>query len=50
MVGDGYRLPPPPGCPRAVYKLMILCWYDLALSAVHSTLLIIFYNQFTINA
>ena len=36
MVGDGYRLPPSPGCPRAVYKLMILCWYDLALSAVHS--------------
>ena len=22
----GYRLPPPPGCPRAVYELMIQCW------------------------
>ena len=26
LVGDGYRLSPPPGCPRAVYKLMAQCW------------------------
>ncbi|XP_065899226.1 uncharacterized protein [Dysidea avara] len=22
----GYRLPPPPGCPRAIYRVMIKCW------------------------
>jgi len=27
LVGDGYRLSPPPGCPRAVYKLMAQCWW-----------------------
>ena len=21
------RLPPPPGCPEAIYSLMISCWY-----------------------
>eukprot|EP00731_Ephydatia_muelleri_P018650 Em0011g690a len=25
-VSSGYRLPPPPGCPRAIYKLMVSCW------------------------
>ena len=23
---DGYRLPPPPGCPREIYHIMIQCW------------------------
>ena len=23
----GFRLPPPPGCPYEIYKLMIECWY-----------------------
>lgn len=23
----GYRLPPPPGCPRVIYNLMIQCWH-----------------------
>ena len=23
---EGYRLPPPPGCSRAVYDIMIQCW------------------------
>ena len=23
---DGQRLPPPPGCPRRIYKLIIQCW------------------------
>ncbi|CAI8017965.1 Ephrin type-A receptor 8 (Fragment) [Geodia barretti] len=23
---SGHRLPPPPGCPRAVYQTMINCW------------------------
>ena len=26
MVDGGYRLTPPPGCPRALYQLMINCW------------------------
>lgn len=26
-VDSGYRLSPPPGCPRAIYELMIQCWY-----------------------
>ena len=25
-VNSGYRLPPPPGCPKLLYKLMIRCW------------------------
>ncbi|CAI8032558.1 Ephrin type-A receptor 8 (Fragment), partial [Geodia barretti] len=25
-IQSGYRLPPPPGCPRAVYQTMISCW------------------------
>ncbi|XP_062503340.1 dual specificity protein kinase splB-like [Corticium candelabrum] len=24
---NGYRLPPPPGCPYAIYRLMISCWH-----------------------
>ena len=26
MVRNGVRLSPPPGCPRAIYELMIQCW------------------------
>ena len=22
----GYHEPPPPGCPRAIYQLVIKCW------------------------
>ena len=25
-VDSGYRLPPPPGCPLVIYKLMMQCW------------------------
>lgn len=25
---ESYRLPPPPNCPDAVYKLMVQCWRD----------------------
>ena len=32
MIDDGCRLPPPPGCPKAVYELMIQCWWDIATS------------------
>ena len=27
MADDGYRLPPPPGLPKELYKIMIQCWY-----------------------
>ena len=26
-VDSGYRLPPPPGCPRTIYRIMMKCWY-----------------------
>ena len=26
LVNEGVRLPPPSGCPRAIYELMIDCW------------------------
>ena len=26
-VDDGFRLPPPPGCPRTIYRVMMKCWY-----------------------
>ena len=26
-IDSGYRLPPPPGCPRTIYRVMIKCWY-----------------------
>ena len=26
LVTEGYRLVPPPGCPRAIYKIMMDCW------------------------
>ena len=25
-VDSGFRLPPPPGCPRDIYHIMIQCW------------------------
>ena len=27
-VDGGFRLPPPPGCPRDIYHIMIQCWYS----------------------
>ena len=27
LLEENYRLPPPPGCPRAIYDLMIQCWW-----------------------
>ena len=24
--GDGYCQPPPPGCPREIYRTMVECW------------------------
>ena len=35
MIDGGCRLPPPPGLPKELYKIMIQCWYTLiALSLV----------------
>ena len=31
MVDKGYRLPPPPGLPKELYKIMIQCWYTLSI-------------------
>ena len=41
-VGTGYRLPPPPGCPRMIYKLMIQCWW---VRFMHACLLLCFWLQ-----
>lgn len=30
LIQTGYRLPPPPGCPRSVYATMISCWHSSA--------------------
>jgi len=30
LIGSGFRLPPPPGCPRPLYGLMIHCWHTEA--------------------
>ena len=27
IIDDGYRLPPPPGLSKELYKIMIQCWY-----------------------
>ena len=27
QINTGYNQAPPPGCPRAIYKLMVNCWY-----------------------
>jgi len=26
IIKTGYRLPPPPGCPRVIYEVMLQCW------------------------
>ena len=31
MVDLGYQLPPPPGCPQELYKLMVQCWWVIML-------------------
>ena len=28
MIDDGYRLPPPPGLTKELYKITIQCWYS----------------------
>ena len=30
QVEKGYRMPPPPGCPDALYKIMLDCWHSVA--------------------
>ena len=44
MVDGGQRVAPPPGCPRAIYKLMINCW-SVTPQTTHSIICIIYmYN------
>ena len=43
LLDENYRLPPPPGCPRAIYDLMIQCWHPSkserpSFVSVHQTL------------
>ena len=28
-LNSGFCQPPPPGCPRPIYQLMINCWLDM---------------------
>lgn len=47
QVESGYRLPPPPNCPKAVYKLMLQCWNPLrkgrpTFTSIHERLLTAF--------
>jgi len=30
VLDEGGRLPPPPGCPRKLYEIMMSCWYVLS--------------------
>ena len=39
MIDDGYRLPPPPGMTKELYKIMIQCWYTLGFISCLSFLL-----------
>ena len=32
-VDSGFRLPPPPGCPRNIYHIMIQCWLVIIISS-----------------
>ena len=36
LVSNGNRLAPPPGCPKAVYSLMIQCWYEVLLPVANT--------------
>ena len=27
-IGQGYRMPPPPGCPKKLYDMMLNCWRE----------------------
>ena len=40
MIDDGYRLPPPPGLTKELYKIMIQCWYILGFISRLSFLLL----------
>ena len=44
-IDSGYRLPPPPGCPRKIYDLMIKCWW--AFCSASKNKLLMFRIQYT---
>jgi len=31
LIDEGFRLPPPPGCPRNIYVIVMACWYGITL-------------------
>ena len=37
MVDKGYRLPPPPGLSKELYKIMMQCWYLLCMPILISS-------------
>ncbi|XP_064394623.1 uncharacterized protein LOC135341873 isoform X2 [Halichondria panicea] len=45
LVDSGYRLSPPPGCPKAIYQLMIECWHPDAQDRLSFTELVTSLSQ-----
>ena len=41
LIDSGFRLPPPPGCPRFIYEMMIQCWYVHGIQ-VHEQIFLIY--------
>ena len=53
LIDTGYNQPPPPGCPRAIYQLMVDCWYKINLcpqfhifTTLHSQTSLILHMQY----
>ena len=47
LLQTGHCQPPPPGCPRTIYKLMVDCWYYKAIQQfvfIHTMQLIMYYS------
>ncbi|XP_065903482.1 uncharacterized protein [Dysidea avara] len=45
VLRSGYRLPPPSGCPKLIYKLMIRCWHPHPKSRPASVLIVKYLNK-----
>ena len=44
-IDSGYRLPPPPGCPKAMYRMMIKCWYVCSYMGFSLSYYIVFFYR-----